>query len=89
MDYLKKVNSKYDENFMKQFASINGQLILTNYRLLFITNLDSQYATIMRKQPFFVREFFNIPLAYINRVERTVNIYNDNTKTNKYNAYSN
>lgn len=89
IDYLKKINSKFDDAFHRQFQFLTGKVVLTNYRLIFITAMTGMNATLMRKQPNFVKEFFNIPLGFINRVERSVNIHQDPSQQNKYNAYSN
>jgi len=39
----------------------------------------------MHRQPQYVKDFFNIPLGFINRCERTINLHNDPNK--KKNAY--
>lgn len=88
-DYLTKLHSKKNQNFFRYFNNLSGHLVLTNFRLLFLPTLDLEFQTQMRRQPNFVREFFNIPLGLISRIEKTVSMPNDPSKVNKYNAYSN
>ena len=81
--YLKRSSSK---SFTKCFKSLPGQLVITNFRLLIVPkldNLDLQRA--YHKQPNFVREFFNIPIGMISRVEHSINIQLDSSKGQKYN----
>ena len=52
------------------FQKLPGQLILTNYRLLFVAKIHMKYSKYLNNQPNFVKEYFNIPLGLINRCEK-------------------
>ena len=75
--------------FHKFFKFINGHIVITNYRLLFVPILEQlNLQPIWQKQPQFVKNFFNIPLGYISRCEKNINPLLENPKSGKY-AYNN
>ena len=76
------------KHFLRYFKNLPGQIVVTNFRVLFIPKLEEiKYKTLMDRQPHYVKEYFNVPFGFINRCERTVNIYNDPNK--KKTAYDN
>ena len=79
--YLKRSNS----SFIKCFKSLPGQLVITNFRLLIVPKLDTlDLQRAYHRQPNFVREFFNIPIGMISRVDSSINIQLDSSKGQKY-----
>ena len=68
--YLAKSQKGNQGVFEKFFRKIQGYIVLTNYRLLFIPKPDQALLNQMTRQHKFVKEFFNIPLGYISRIEK-------------------
>jgi hypothetical protein len=52
-------------------------MVLTNYRLLYVPKITLKLKQYFNAQPKFVKEFFNIPLGFINRCERYISVTNE------------
>ena len=83
--YLAKSQKGNQGVFEKFFRKIQGYIVLTNYRLLFIPKPDQALLNQMTRQHKFVKEFFNIPLGYISRIEKQLNLQQDNYANNQSN----
>jgi len=77
-----------EKQFLRTFQRLPGQLILTNYRLLFVPHVAAKYHSYYKSQPSFVKHFFNVTLGYISRCEKQVSVMPDNQRQNQnyYNA---
>ena len=69
-----------------------GNLVITNYRIVFVvssTQKDKYFEQMMRGQPNFVYDFFNIPIAYIGKIDKQLNLALEMKNQNKYNYNNN
>lgn len=57
---------------MKAFQTQTGNLVITNYRVLFVpaNQKEKYFDQLMQHQPPFVHEFFNVPIGLICRIDR-------------------
>jgi hypothetical protein len=70
--YLKP-NLKHLKNalFVQLFKRLKCKIVLTNYRFLFIPHFSEiGVSDLYSSQPDFVREYFNIPLGLVTRIEK-------------------
>jgi len=77
-----------EKQFLRAFQRLPGQLVITNYRLLFVPHVAAKYHMYYNNQPSFVKHYFNVPLGYVSRCEKQVLIIQENQSQNQnyYNA---
>ena len=59
---------------------MQGNLVITNYRIVFIPTAqkDKYFEQLMQGQPNFVHEFFNVPIGFISRIDKFLNLALEN-----------
>ena len=95
--YLKNTTNASSKNqdytkSLKTFQNMCGNLVITNYRIVFVvssTQKDKYFEQMMRGQPNIVYDFFNIPIAYIGKIDKQLNLALETKNQNKYNYNNN
>lgn len=84
-------NQEYAKAIKTFQTMLLGNLVITNYRVLFVINTqkDKYFEKMIQGQAGFVHEFFNVPIGMISKIDKFLNLALDNKNQNKYNYNNN
>lgn len=73
-------NLEYNRAIKTFQTMLVGNLVITNYRIVFVikSQKDMYFEKMMQGQPYFVHEFFNVPIGMISKIDKFLNLALEN-----------